>query len=96
VATNQLVSVIIPFLNAGKFLQETIASVFAQTYEHWQLLLIDDGSSDESTGIAKRSAEEYPERVLYFDHPQHEIGRLFLTQSWCETGHGTVCGSAQR
>lgn len=70
-ATNQLVSVIIPFLNAGKFLQETIASVFAQTYEHWQLLLIDDGSSDESTGIAKSCAEEYPERVLYFDHPQH-------------------------
>ena len=32
---------------------------------------IDDGSSDESTGVAKRCAEEYPGRVYYFEHPQH-------------------------
>ena len=70
-AGNKLVSVIIPFFNAGKFLDETIASVFAQTYEHWQLLLIDDGSSDASTDIARRCAEEYPGRVYYFDHHQH-------------------------
>jgi glycosyltransferase involved in cell wall biosynthesis len=70
-ATSQLVSVIIPFFNAGNFLEETIASVFAQTYKHWQLLLIDDGSSDDSTDIARRCAEENPGRVLYFDHYQH-------------------------
>ena len=70
-ATNQLVSVIIPFFNAGNFLEETIASVFAQTYEHWQLLLIDDGSSDDSTNIARRCADEYPARVRYFEHSQH-------------------------
>ena len=66
-----MVSVIVPFFNAGRLLEETIASVFAQTYEHWQLLLIDDGSSDESTDIARRCAEEYPGRVYYFDHYQH-------------------------
>jgi glycosyltransferase involved in cell wall biosynthesis len=71
VATNQLVSVIIPFFNSGKFLEEAIASVFAQTYEHWRLLLIDDGSSDDSTNIARRCADEYPAKVRYFEHPQH-------------------------
>lgn len=70
-ASYQLVSVIVPFFNAGRFLEETIASVFAQTYEHWQLLLIDDGSSDDSTDIARRYAQEYPGRVYYFDHHQH-------------------------
>jgi hypothetical protein len=34
-----LVSIVIPFLDAGRFLEETIQSVFAQTYEHWELLL---------------------------------------------------------
>ena len=32
---------------------------------------LDDGSSDENTGVAKRCAEEYPGRVHYFEHPQH-------------------------
>ena len=64
-------SVIIPFFNVGNFLEETIASVFAQTYKHWQLLLIDDGSSDDGTDIARRCANENPGRVLYFDHYQH-------------------------
>jgi glycosyltransferase involved in cell wall biosynthesis len=71
-ASPQLVSVIIPFFNAGQFLEETIASVFAQTHEHWQLLLIDDGSSDESTDIARRCAQEYPGKVYYFNHYQHQ------------------------
>jgi glycosyltransferase involved in cell wall biosynthesis len=72
VANNQSVSIIVPFFNAGEFLEETIASVFAQTYGHWQLILVDDGSGDASTDIATRYAQEYPGRVSYFDHHQHQ------------------------
>ena len=57
-----LVSTIIPFFNAEKFLPEAIESVFAQTYENWELLLVDDGSSDGSTEIALQHAEQYPEK----------------------------------
>ena len=71
-SSNELVSVIIPFLNAEKFLQETMASVFAQTYENWQLLLVDDGSSDASAEIARQCAKEYPGKVYYFDHDEHQ------------------------
>jgi len=46
------VSVIIIFLNEEKFIQEAIESVFAQTYDNWELLLVDDGSTDASTEIA--------------------------------------------
>jgi cellulose synthase/poly-beta-1,6-N-acetylglucosamine synthase-like glycosyltransferase len=66
------VSVIIPFLNAEKFIREAIESVFAQTYENWELLLIDDGSNDESTVIARSYAAEYPDKVRYLEHRGHQ------------------------
>src|SRR5919202_2999091 len=67
-----LVSVVVPFWNDKKFIQETIESVFAQTYENWELLLVDDGSTDGSTQIALRYAEQYPEKVRYLEHPGHQ------------------------
>ncbi|TMA78856.1 MAG: glycosyltransferase [Deltaproteobacteria bacterium] len=63
VSNKPLVSVVIIFLNAERFIQEAIESVFAQTYDHWELLLVDDGSSDGSTAIARRYAERHPEKV---------------------------------
>ena len=56
-SSKPLVSVIMIFLNAERFIQEAIGSVFAQTYDSWELLLVDDGSTDESTDIALRYAE---------------------------------------
>lgn len=67
-----LVSVIIPFLNAERFIQEAIESVFAQTYQQWELLLVDDGSTDASTTLARHWAEQYPERVRYLEHANHQ------------------------
>jgi len=66
-----LASAIIIFLNEERFLPEAIESVFAQTYEDWELLLVDDGSTDASTQIALRYAERYPEKVRYLEHPGH-------------------------
>lgn len=63
-----LVSVVTPFLNAEKFFQETIESVFGQTYENWELLLIDDGSTDRSPEIAQRYANRHPAKVRYLTH----------------------------
>lgn len=51
-----LVSVIIPVFNRENFLVETIESIVAQTYPHWELLLVDDGSTDASMEIAKAFA----------------------------------------
>jgi glycosyltransferase involved in cell wall biosynthesis len=65
------VSVITPFLNAGSFLAEAIESVRAQTLREWELLLVDDGSTDVSTAVARVYAERFPERIRYFEHPGH-------------------------
>ncbi len=66
---NPLVSVVIPVYNAGKYLDETIQSVRNQTYPNWELVLVDDGSSDNSASLAKKYATEYPGRIRYFEHP---------------------------
>lgn len=47
------VSIGIPFYNAERFLLDAIRSVFAQTHEDWELILMDDGSSDRSLEIAR-------------------------------------------
>lgn len=67
-----LVSVIIIFLNAADFLQEAIESVLAQTYEDWELLLVDDGSNDGSSAIAKNFASQSPVRIHYLEHEGHQ------------------------
>lgn len=46
------ISIGLPFYNAEKFLKDAVRSVFAQTYQDWELILIDDGSTDRSLQIA--------------------------------------------
>ena len=66
-----LVSTVIIFLNEERFIREAIDSVFSQSYENWELLLVDDGSNDGSTQIARRCAVQNPEKVRYFEHDGH-------------------------
>jgi len=66
-----LVSVILCFYNEEKFLPEAVKSVMDQDYDNWELILVDDGSSDGSTNIAKGFADEYSDRILYLEHPSH-------------------------
>lgn len=66
------VSIIIIFLNEEEFIDEAIRSVMAQSYQKWELLLVDDGSTDKSTGIAADYAQNYPERVRYLEHAGHQ------------------------
>jgi glycosyltransferase involved in cell wall biosynthesis len=69
---SELVSVVLNFLNAQRFIEESIASVYEQSHRDWELLLIDDGSTDRSTTIAKYHAAANPTRVRYLEHPGHQ------------------------
>lgn len=51
-----LVSIITPAYNAERFVGETMESILHQTYPHWELLIIDDGSRDSTPEILKRYA----------------------------------------
>ena len=68
--TDGLVSVIMPMHNSSCFLREAIESVQAQTYPDWELLIVDDASTDESIIIA-REYEKSDSRIhlLINDNP---------------------------
>ncbi len=66
-----LVSIIISFLNEERFLEEAVESVLQQDYTNWELILIDDGSSDGSTKQAKAFACSNPQKIIYTEHENH-------------------------
>jgi glycosyltransferase involved in cell wall biosynthesis len=67
-----LVSVIVIFLNGARFIDEAVVSVLEQTYACWELFLVDDGSTDDSTEIAQRYAQQHRGRISYLQHHNHQ------------------------
>ena len=65
------VSVIVIFLNEERFLEEAIESVLAQTYHDWELLLVDDGSTDRSSDIASDYARRCAGEIQHLEHEGH-------------------------
>lgn len=68
-----LVSVIVPLYNSAKVLEETLRSILAQTYRNIEVLLIDDGSKDETPAVARRFALE-DDRVRYLPKENGGVG----------------------
>lgn len=69
------VSVLIPCYNAGRYLAEALDSVLAQTYRDFEIIVVDDGSTDDSAAVAAR----YPQ-VRYFHHIHSGIS---VTRNLC-------------
>lgn len=61
----ELISIVLPVYNGEKYLRESIDSVLAQTYKNWELLIVDDCSTDSSTAIAKEYASK-DRRIYYY------------------------------
>lgn len=62
------VSIITAVYNHERFLDEAIQSVVNQTYDEWELILWDDGSSDASYACCQRWARRFPDRIRAFQH----------------------------
>ena len=65
-----LVSVIVPTHNRGNFIRDTIESVLSQTYQNWELIIIDDGSTDNTQDIVKN----FSSKKIKYIHLNH-VGR---------------------
>ena len=60
-----LVSIVMPLYNCEDFIMESIKSVFQQTYENWELIIVDDGSTDQSYALVKRLSQLQSRIKLY-------------------------------
>ena len=62
---NDLVSIITPLYNGERFVSATIESVLAQTYPHWEMIIINDGSTDHSAEIVQSYVDRDNRIKLY-------------------------------
>lgn len=62
---NELVSIIVPVYNTELFLNKCIDSIINQTYKYFELILVDDGSTDESAAICREYAKK-DNRIIYY------------------------------
>ena len=65
-----LISVIVPVYNVAQYLEKSIASIQQQTYQNLEIILVDDGATDESDRLCEQIAEQ-DERVLVY-HKENE------------------------
>ncbi len=65
---NDLISIVMPSYNTGKYIAESIKSVLAQTYKDWELLIVDDCSVDNTDAIV---AEFHDTRIRYFKNEKN-------------------------
>ena len=69
---NGIVSIIIPVYNAERYLRDCIQSVLDQSYDHWELILVDDGSTDNSYKICLEFADN-DHRVRVYHNENHGV-----------------------
>ena len=80
--SNDLVSIIMPSYNTGKYIKQSIESVIAQTYENWELIIVDDCSTDDTEKVI---SQFYDDRIKFFKNEKNS-----------GAGGGTQCKAAGR
>ena len=90
IMTNEpLFSVLIANYNNGKYLMDAIESVRRQTYTNWEIILVDDGSVDNSHELYKKLEHDEHIHLFFNDHNQ---GCGYTKHRCAELAHGEICG----
>ena len=88
VEKNPLISVVVPFFNSGKYIEQTINSVLNQTFPYYEILIIDDGSKDEESLEKLKEIEKLDKRIKVF-HKENE--GLAATRDFGASKSSTSC-----
>lgn len=84
-----LVSVIVANYNYARFIPEAVASIQAQTYPHWQLLVCDDGSTDESHEILAELERQDPRMSVFYKENGGQASAWNL--AYCQASGDIIC-----
>lgn len=84
-----LFSVLIANYNNGRYIEEAISSVLAQTYSNWEIILIDDGSTDKSIDILEKYKSD-PRIKIHFNGINRGCG--YAKRKCVEFSNGELCG----
>ncbi|MEM6501520.1 MAG: glycosyltransferase family 2 protein [Cyanobacteria bacterium P01_C01_bin.89] len=86
---DELISIIIPVFNGANTLAETVASLRAQTDQHWEAVIVNDGSTDNTEGIAQNLARQDQRiRVIF----QENAGQAIARNHGLKTARGSFIG----
>ena len=82
-----MISILMPVYNGAPYLRESIGSVTAQTSKDWEMIVLDDGSTDNSWEVLQEVAKEEP-RIRLFRKENDPDGNVARNIRW-------MCGKAQ-
>lgn len=68
------ISVIVPVYNVEPYLERCIQSILAQDFEEYEIVLVNDGTEDDSGKIAEDFARQYPEKIVYIKQENKGLG----------------------
>ncbi len=66
------VSCIIPVYNVSRHLRKCVDSVLNQTYSNFEVILVNDCSTDNSADICRQYRDAHPDKVIFIDKPRNE------------------------
>ncbi len=84
-----LFSVLVANYNNGKYLEDCLQSIFSQTYPSWEIVIVDDGSTDDSETIYKKYSDHTQMRIF---HNEKNEGCGFTKRKCVELARGEICG----
>jgi glycosyltransferase involved in cell wall biosynthesis len=83
------ISICIPAYNADRYFEATLASVRAQTFSDWELIVVEDGSRDRTEEIVQAFGRQGPQPVRFFRHDRNQ-GLSATRNTGFEHAHGDV------
>lgn len=69
---NEKISIIMGIYNCDRYLRESIESILSQTYKNWELIMCDDGSTDNTYKIAKEYENRYPDKIILLKNKENK------------------------
>lgn len=76
---DELISVVVPAYNVGPYLAHCLDSILEQTYQNLEIIIVDDGATDDSASIATAYMARWPDKIRFYHTENHGVTSARLT-----------------